>query len=410
MRTFSIGAITYAEDTPAFLAAIEKAYDTNIRPACRCTNTQEGIACYIAKIEGSYIVKRMPETGDKHAYTCVSHDPPSLISGKAALIDRAIHEVEGNDEVRCDFAMKKTSGRAPPVTSGSPSEVVADPKRKLTILALLHFLWDKTELTHWRPFFSGKRYWSYVRAQLVEAAKTTIIKGEPLVSMVYIPAPYVDTEERKKEIQAEQNKVLAFLRTNKNSRMILIGELKSIEKKTANTVLTLAHAGPKFSFLIASDFAAKVQTRFSNALALADTLNTNDRVNIKIIVIATFWLDSNGFKVIEEISCMAVTASSQDKPAYIPVENSYDADLITGLAMQKRSFKKALRYNASKLQMPVFGTLSDDGCNTALFIIPDDMPEDEHNQVVKDANDEGIPLLIVEKTALTNPKLPNKIG
>lgn len=62
--------------------------------------------------------------------------------------------------------------------------------RRLSLRALLHFLWNEAGLTKWTSAWADKRHWWNIRWHLIEAARTMIVKGGPLSDMLLVPEPF----------------------------------------------------------------------------------------------------------------------------------------------------------------------------------------------------------------------------
>ena len=148
---------------------------------------------YVARVEERYIVKRMPCTGLRHAPSCASFEPPEHLSGLSELRGTAINESPEDGEValKLDFALTKMGKRAapPPQGDGKATEAIGNPK-KLGLTALLHFLWQESELTKWVPAMEGKQWWRPVRSALMRAALGKTAKGLELKDVLYVLEVY----------------------------------------------------------------------------------------------------------------------------------------------------------------------------------------------------------------------------
>ena len=74
--------------------------------------------------------------------------------------------------------------------------------------------------------------------------------------------------------------------------------------------------------------------RFERELALWDAVS-----GAHLVVIATFGVGPNGVATVEELALMVVTET------WIPIEHTYDAQLVDALTRNRRRFIKGLRYN-----------------------------------------------------------------
>ncbi len=104
---------------------------------------------YVAHIGERYVVKRMPETGYRHAPECPSFEPPAGCTGLHSLLGSAIVEdpIAGVASLKLGFPMSIQPGRSGRGRSPSVTGSVAGTKARLSLRGLLHYLWDQAELT-----------------------------------------------------------------------------------------------------------------------------------------------------------------------------------------------------------------------------------------------------------------------
>lgn len=90
---YEIGGQRFEVASSGFAESIANAHAAHQRPRCLCT--PEGVEMYVARLagpHGGYIVKRMPDTGCRHACDCPSFEPPADLSGLGQLLGTAITE------------------------------------------------------------------------------------------------------------------------------------------------------------------------------------------------------------------------------------------------------------------------------------------------------------------------------
>lgn len=229
-RHIRMGGLDVDIADAAFDDRLADAYSRREHPLCRCQ--ADGVQMYIARFEDRHILKRMPGTGAQHAPDCESYEPPSDLSGLSAVEGEAIVEnvQDGTTALKLGFSLSKLGGRTAPAIgdSADPGDVRTDGAR-LSLKAMLHFLWDRAQFNRWRPAMAGRRNWAVVRKFVVEAASSSSAKGKPLSDALYIPEMF-DPERADAIVQRRQ----AFLsravqsQGNRRSLAILIGELKEI--------------------------------------------------------------------------------------------------------------------------------------------------------------------------------------
>jgi hypothetical protein len=230
-RHIRMGGLDVDIADAAFDDRLADAYSRREHPLCRCQ--ADGVQMYIARFEDRHILKRMPGTGAQHAPDCESYEPPSDLSGLSAVEGEAIVEnvEDGTTALKLGFSLSKLGGRTAPAIgdSADPGDVRTDGAR-LSLKAMLHFLWDRAQFNRWRPAMAGRRNWAVVRKFVVEAASSSSAKGKPLSDALYIPEMF-DPERADAIVQRRQ----AFLsravqsQGNRRSLAILIGEVKEIQ-------------------------------------------------------------------------------------------------------------------------------------------------------------------------------------
>ena len=196
---YSIAGQQFDTDSPGFAEAIAWAHGAHHRPRCLCLRSDDrrGVEMYVARLGDGFIVKRMPNTGCRHAPECPSYEPPAEFSGLGQVLGSAIVEdpATGETTLKLDFSMSRIAGRSSVPVGGSTSDRVATDGTRLSLRGLLHYLWDQAELTHWHPGFAGKRSWAVVRKHLLQAAENKVARGEALRARLYIPEVFY-VEER----------------------------------------------------------------------------------------------------------------------------------------------------------------------------------------------------------------------
>jgi hypothetical protein len=323
---------------------------------------------YVAKIAGSFYLKRMPGSGSQHDPSCDSYEPPPELSGLGQVLGSAIREdVEtGSVALRLDFALTKTGSRAPPAPSGAEPGSVQTDGKKLSLQALLHYLMDQARFNRWVPAMLGKRSWSVVSKHLRQAALNKYSKGSPLDGLLFIPEPFV--AEHKAQIAARRAAILRPLSKPSGAGrklMILVAEVKSIEPARYDFRLVVKHL-PDFPFLLNTDLHKRLSKRYGHELAL-----WNFDEHGHLLVIATFELAPSGVAVIEQAALMNVNAQ------WLPYESTAELELLDTLVAHNRIFTKGLRYNLPTSRPLASAVLTDTTPDQfALYVLPADFSHD----------------------------------
>jgi Protein of unknown function (DUF1173) len=360
---YLVGGRRFEAGTPAFAEAIAAAHASHLRPRCLCLVA--GVEMYVARLAGTtggYIVKRMPDTGSHHAPDCPSYEPPPEVSGLGQVLGSAISEdpATGETTLKLDFAMSKIAGRSVMPTAGGDSDSVASSGTKLSLRALLHYLWDQAELTRWQPGFAGKRTWGTVRRHLLQAAENKIARGDTLSARLYVPEVF--TVEQRDALNARrmtQWSRAVVARGRPQHLMLLITEVKEIVPARYGFKAVVKHV-PDQAFALDEQLYRRIGRRFEPALALWGAAD-----DIHMVMIATFCIAAAGVPTIVELSLMPVTRQ------WLPVEDAFEKQLVEKLVSDGRAFIKGLRYNLGAASALACATLTDcEGSAPLLFVVP----------------------------------------
>lgn len=355
----SINGNEYDSNDENIQKVLQEAYIDKFRPKCLCTSI--GVALYIAKINNSYVLKRMPNTGGSHSPGCVSYEPPHELSGLGEVLGQAIQENpdDGAVTLKFDFALTKRGGKAPPPASGGESDSVATDGKKLTLRGLLHYLYEQGKLNYWLPKEKATN-WYLVRKQLLRAASDKTSKRQELSKTIYIPETF--NTDIKKDIVARRNEQLSPLNAKGSGQnlMIVIGEVKSIEKARYDFKLIAKHC-PDFHFFMNEDVHKRINKRFIKELELWNMYGDQ----CHLMFICTILKTASDLPLIQEISLMLVNKH------WIPFENKYEYELIEEMTEQKRQFIKGLRYNLpTSKPLASIVAVDTNPKPTAMYIIP----------------------------------------
>lgn len=358
--TYKIGEKTISNTSQAWVDLITNCYIEKKRPLCMCSET--GVEMYIARSQDKYIVKRMPNTGRLHDPLCDSYEPPHELSGLAEVAGSAIKEnpYDGITTLRIDFSLSKHGSRnAPPPPSGVEHASVKAKASKLTLRAVLHYLWEEAGFNRWSPAMRGKRNWTVIRKYLLQAAEGKNVKGTSLADVLYIPETFsIACEE---EINA--NRIARMKKISSDSHaphqlMLVVGEIKCVTGALMDYKVVLKHL-PKFPFKINEDIYKRLRKRFESELGLFERESGEH-----LILIGTFSINLSGTAVMEEIALMIANEN------WIPFENVYDEILVNKLIESERRFTKGLRYNLNSAHPLASAVLSDTSPPTAMYVVP----------------------------------------
>ncbi len=357
---YLIQGMPYRVSDIGFEKSLISAYENKKRPLCQCTTPSPEM--YIAKINGKYILKRMPDTGGQHSSNCESYDIPIELSGLGQIAGTAIQEnlEDGQTTLKLAFSLSKGSARVMPEATGIEHDSVVTDGNKLSLRGTLHYLWEQAGFSKWSPAMKNKRNWYVIRKYLLEAANNTSTKGKDFASILYIPESF--TVDKKDEIVSNRIKALSPLTNNTKANrplMVIIGEVKSIEKATFNYKMILKHL-PDFNIILNEDIYQRLMKRFTAEIEL---VSVNDKAHL--IAIGTFGISNSGTASFEEVALMTVDEN------WLPFDNRYEFELISELVKKNVRFIKCLRYNLpSSTPLATALVTQENHENVALFIKP----------------------------------------
>ena len=361
MSTYRIKSRSVESNDPGMPELLASVYGNKERPFCLCREPNPEM--YVAKVNGRFVIKRMPNTASEHDLSCESYEPPAELSGLGEVLGSAIqeHVEEGITDLKLAFSLTRRPWRAAPVPAeGEPDSVTTDGKR-LTLRGTLHYLWEQAGFHKWSPAMSGKRNWYVIRKFLLQAAQAKFAKGQALNDLLYIPEPF--SLEHKDEIVQRRTALMAKLaaaaKNRSHSLMMLIAEVKEISAARYGYKLVAKHL-PDFYFTMNEDIYKRLRNRFERELSLWDATEESH-----LILIGTFAVNVTGVASLEESAIMVVNHE------WIPIEHTYDNLLIEKLGAGKRRFAKGLRYNLGSKRPLASVVLSDtEPTAVAMYIVP----------------------------------------
>lgn len=328
----------YAAIDDALQDALQSIYDTPERPHCLCVPA--GVEMYIAK-HRQFVIKRLPDTGNHHHPGCPSYEPDAAQSGLGELIGEAVIERTPDAiELRVDFALTRTLGHA--VSRGDSQEVgeVKAIRRRMSLRAFMHYLFERAGLNRWVPAMEGKRNQGVLCKYLLEAAADLTMKGVRLAERLYVPEPF--SESNRNQAAERRRAKLAFLQAPSEqshyNMALILGEFKSSECTATGRKIWIKHL-PDFPLLMDAKTWQRIE-RIYGALFEARDADMAHRPKIVMCALVfakrehTYQIDTAGLMLTNE--------------QWIPVEGLYELDLLQQLIAQKRRFLKPLRYDAKQ--------------------------------------------------------------
>ena len=235
---YTLDGRQYTPSDPLFQDALAIAHVEHRRPHCSCTDSAAPM--YVARATGTFAIKRMPYTGHLHAPGCPHHSSNEYEQSETVRPAIERDPRTGQVRIRAGFAM--SSGSTHTATDGDRHHHHQEAHRRLTLHALVIYLWNRAELTAWRPGFVGKRNWAVVRYRVLRAAQDVWVNGALLAHALFIPEPF--SVERAQDIRDRRLERFARgfgNRTGTNRRMLLIGEVKDLATSAPKPHVVIKH-------------------------------------------------------------------------------------------------------------------------------------------------------------------------
>ena len=333
-QRFSILGRVWSDQDPQWQQVLASVHDTAERPRCLCV--PGGVEMYVAQ-HRQLVVKRMPDTGSRHHPVCPSYEPSAQDSGLGELLGEAVIESEsGLVELRVAFPWARTSGRDPMRGQAEPAADVVVEKRRMSLRALMHYLFERAGFNRWTPAMEGRRNQGVLRKYLLDAATGVSVKGLPLVERLYVPEPF--SEATRTEAAERRRRKFAVLRPVEGCHplALVMGEYKGCELAAGGRRVWIRHM-PDAPLLV-SDTAWRRMERVYAPLLQASDADTGHRVRLMLAALV---------RARREYTCEIDAASMMLCSAdWIPLEGVHEVPLVQALIAQRRRFVKPLRYDA----------------------------------------------------------------
>ena len=252
----------------------------------------------------------------------------------ASVIDRSPELVE----LRVDFPFARVPGRT--VGRGErrePAEVCA-PRHRMSLRAVMHFLFERAGMNRWYPAMEGKRNQGVLHKYLTEAAEEVMTKGLRLSERLYVPEPF--SEATKSEAAERRRSKLAVLQSPEDDLQfklaLVLGEFKGSEAAALGRRVWIKHM-PDAPLLIDTKAWERIERVYGSLLEARDA----DTVHkARVVMCALIYAKREHTYQIDTASFMLTTDH------WIPIEGMHELDLVCALTKHKRRFMKPLRYDA----------------------------------------------------------------
>lgn len=333
-QRFSIKGRVVDASAPDMQDLLAQVYETPERPRCLCV--PGGVEMYVAR-HRQFVVKRMPETGCRHHPSCPSFEPEWQQSGLGELVGEAVLEtVPGQIQLRVDFPWVRTVGRS--LVRGETHDVneVEAPRRRMSLHALMHFLFERAGLNRWSPAMEGKRNQGVLHKYLMNASEDVMVKGVGLSERLYVPEPF--SEASKFEAAQRRRNKLAVLHPHEGQSplAVVLGEFKVSEVTALGRRVWIKHM-PDAPLLVGTKTWERIERVFA---PLFEARDADSGYKARLMLAALIRARREHTYEIDAASLMLTSEH------WIPVEGVHELPLVHELVAQGRRFVKPLRYDA----------------------------------------------------------------
>ena len=333
-QRFTVAGNDFDADDPRLQEALARAYEAPDRPRCLCI--PGGVEMYVAR-HRQFVLKRMPGSGLRHDPACPSYEPDTRQSGLGELEGDAVLEPNpGSFELRVNFPWTRVSGRAVPRGEAQDPAEVAVARRRMSLRALMHFLFERAGINRWTPAMEGKRNQGVIHKYLMEAADTITIRGLSLAERLYVPEPFSETGREEAARRRREKLSVLHPRDGQSPLAIALGEFKGCEATALGRRIWIKHA-PDAPLLVATRTWERIERAFGSLLE-ARHADTGHRARVVIAALIRARREHT-----YEVDAASLMLTSEQ---WIPLDGVHEVALVQALTEQRRRFIKPLRYDA----------------------------------------------------------------
>ncbi|WP_416414305.1 DUF1173 family protein [Pantoea sp. App145] len=316
----------------AYQKCLRRAWDTRYIATCSCDRTKE-LRLYIRSVNGGepFSLRRFPHTGSHHAEDCIFHSrvnsdgAASTYSGKALTEDP-----DGTVQISLGYSLQVKEVKTTEPDALLPARRNhADTKLgQMTLLGVLHLLWENSEMNAWSPAFEGKRSSNTVARRLDEQAKL-IRQGTTHLNDILL------LQDRKNENEARTTYAI-----NNNRRLIVICQL---EVKSAQSGLRTLPVG---SFVAQGmPFLNIDNVRWNDTLKRFPRASAWWREGKNVVLIAVTDVPKQGSNYKSAKVRQACLMMVNDQ--WLPLDSSFEGIVADRLVSERRAFVKPLIYDSA---------------------------------------------------------------
>lgn len=337
----SINGKTYTRDFQekeefvyGWRSVLSQNYGTSANVKCLCYGRgDKHLAIKSYSTTDTFGLSKFAHSGDQHDPLCKYYAPNPDKCGLFGYTDDVIKELDhGNIGIKLAVGLTAKDPAEPPINNVHIEKSTKPRKNQtaISLLGLLHWLWEDSSLNYWDKKFVGKRSWQNMSFRLSNSGKKLRI-GRKKVSDHVIVANVNNPQQLENSVK-------------QNNRLIIVAPISSREdfKIKCEEYFWLPYLNIK-----ADVWEAKLKKYPQEAR----WLEQNEAERNGHVVLLAFTEPAKEIKSdkgkkykVDVINFALMRVTDQ----WIPVSSSYEHELADMLVAQDRCFTKPLRYDADE--------------------------------------------------------------
>lgn len=325
-KSYSEKAQTNNELSRFWKSVLRKIHNENGYLTCACSPKNKP-RISVSLRNNEYYVSRFPKTGILHSKDCVFYS--DFYSQSLSFRKKVIEEtINGDYKIRLE---EKLINRPKMVSDGNslPKKGKSGvSKTPITLLGLLRFLWEESQLNHW----PGKGYGHNIdnfHKVIRGVAKKVRIQDFLLDDVLVLPTR-IHGNLREDSITRKKRA------SQLNSGLIVIGEISEWPNMLKKSPLKLIG----FRDFPAININYELFKKANDSSPMCKNFFQVDNVRV-IAIVQTTEPRSNNFVDMKSIALMPVSKQ------WIPFDSSYERRLESKLVSEGRAFFKPLRFDST---------------------------------------------------------------
>lgn len=344
-----IDAKTYSADfqnpsSPAWKSVLKHAYGGTGQVQCCCPGRGERrLAVKHYDGSDSFGLARYPETGEEHALDCRFYAPNAQKSGLQGYSVGVVEERnDGTLGIRLGIGLRRKDPAESPVEPPPVDKTNRSPGKQqaaMSLLGLLHLLWNESGLNRWWPSMAGKRHAALIGYLMDSTAKNIRVSRGSLADSLLVCATRADSDV------AQRNAAKVSKALQNKGRLLVVAPLanwsEETEKGMEKRLALFSAYGTPLVFMQEGEWGRAVK-KFPLAIS-------GWKAGRRVVAIAQIepWEGRDGKAKSTAVGIGLMQVSDN----WIPVESGYEFELSALLEEQGRAFTKPLRFDAGTDQV-----------------------------------------------------------